>query len=211
MGRGTLRRVRVGPALGGVALVALVAFGMVRGEFSAFVLGVGFVEVVAVLGLHILVNDAGQYSLAHGAFVAVGAFTAAHVAASMGPSLALIGLVAAALTGALTAAVVALPVLRLAGFAAAITTWLFAIAADRYLFTQSWFVGGQAGVDVAPFEVGPVALRTARAQLAFVAVVLALAIAATVRIRRSRFGHSLLAVRSNASMASALAPAMSEA
>lgn len=187
-------------AAGATAMVATVAFALLRGEFSSFVVGLGFVYLVAVLGLHVLLNDAGQISLAHGAFVAVGAFAAAHVVEGS-PGMLLVGLVAGAAAGAAAGAVVALPVLRLEGFVVAITTWLFAVAADRYLFTQSWFVGGAAGLEVTAPEIGPIVLDTARRQLVAVAVVAAIALGVVAAVRRSRFGRSLHAVRSNEAMA----------
>lgn len=195
---------RWSPAVGGLALVATVAIALGRGEFASFVIGLGFVYLIAVLGLHVLLNDAGQFSLAHGAFVAVGAFTAAQVAEGIGDRGLPVALVAGAAAGAAAGAVVSLPVLRLAGFTVAITTWLFAIAADRYLFTQQWFVGTQAGVALAPQRLGPVRLHTGRAELVTVAVIAVAAIAVTGRLRRSRFGRSLLAVRSNEAMAAAV-------
>jgi branched-chain amino acid transport system permease protein len=151
--------------------------------------------------LHLVVNDAGSMSLAHGSLVAVGAFTAAHLAGRGGFGLALVGsTVAAAGLGG----VVALPLLRMQGFTVAITTWLFAIAVDRFLLTKSWFVGEAAGLPLGEVRVGGVVLGEARSQLVVVCVVAAVMLWAAGRIRASRFGHALWAVRSNEAMASAV-------
>lgn len=188
--------------LGTATAVVVAAFA--AGEYAAFAIGLGFVYVVAACGLHLILNDAGQISLAHGTFVAMGAFAGAHVFESLGPSALPVALVAGAAAGAALGGIVALPVLRLQGFTVAITTWLFAIAADRFLFTQPWFVGEAAGVAIPTPTLPGLPLATARAQLVTVTVLTVLALLVTARVRRSRFGRSLYAVRSNEAMAASV-------
>lgn len=192
------------PLVAAAVLAAVMAAGAASGEFFAFVVGLAFVWMVAVTGLHLLLNDAGQISLAHGAFVAVGAFTAAHVAGALGSGGLLPALAAGTVAAAAAGGLVSLPVLRMQGFAVAITTWLFAIAADRFLFTQPWFVGETAGLTLPLLALGPVRLVTARAAMLFTGIVAACAIAAGAAVRSSRFGRSLAAVRSNEAMAASV-------
>jgi branched-chain amino acid transport system permease protein len=159
------------------------------------------VYAVAACGLHLILNDAGQISLAHGTVVAVGAFAGAHVFGTGGLPLAL---VAGGCAGAVVGALVSLPALRLHGFIVAVTTWLFAIAVDRFLFTQPWFVGEAGGLAVADASFLGVRLGSARAELVAAAVIALIATCVTVSIRSSRFGRSLLAVRSNETMAASV-------
>lgn len=187
-------------AAGAAVVVAAVA----AGEFASFVVGAGFVYAVAVCGLHLVLNDTGLISLAHGAFVAVGAFAAAHVFDAVGAQALPLALPAAAGAAAIVGALVALPVLRMQGFTVAITTWLFVIAADRFFFTQDWFVGEAAGLRIGVPALGPLELATARTTLVVVGLVAGAAIALSWRVRHGRFGRSLYAVRSNEAMAASV-------
>jgi branched-chain amino acid transport system permease protein len=187
--------------IAGIVVLGLGQAGGLGGEFTAFAIALGLVYVVAVLGIHVLLNDAGQVSLAHGAFVATGAFAAAHVQTALGANAFVVALLVGAAAGGAASGVVALPVLRLHGFTAAITTWLFVIAVDRFLFAQQWFVGPAGGVEVPAPRFASVDFSTSRSQLVLAMLVAGAAAAVAVRLRASRLGRSLLAVRSNEAMA----------
>lgn len=183
---------------------AVLAVALFASEFTAFSIGLGCVYAIAACGLHLILNDAGQISLAHGTVVGVGAFVGAQTFGALGASSLLLALAAGAAAGGAVGLVVALPVLRMQGFTVAITTWLFAIAVDRFLFTQPWFVGEAGGLSVATPNVLGIEVGSARAQMVVVAALAGVGLVITTRIRRSRFGRSLYAVRSNETMAASV-------
>ncbi len=99
------------------------------------------VALFALLGtsLVVLTGWGGQLSLAQAAFFGVGAFaTTAFVARGVVFPAAL---VEGTLVGVLVALVVALPALLVRGLFLGVTTLAFAVAADSWLFRQSFLVG----------------------------------------------------------------------
>ena len=121
-------------ALRGSALVAalLVAAGMPFNSDRVVVgqLTLVLVYAVAALGLNLLVGYSGQISLGHGAFFAIGAYTAATLIVKAGVPYLLTLPAAALLTFALGFAF-GVPALRLRGLYLALVTVALAIAAPR--------------------------------------------------------------------------------
>jgi len=96
-----------------------------------------FLPVFAMVGISLVVLTgwAGQISLGQFAFVGVGAVTAAKLFVDHGWDFWLT-LIAAALAGAVVAALVGLPAIRVQGLLLAVTTLALAAAAEGYLFVN---------------------------------------------------------------------------
>jgi len=123
---------------------ALAAFApLVVGDSSIADLAGGLYLACAAVGLAFTVGVAGLPLLAQGAFMAVGAVTAAHIGSTA------LGAAAGAVAGALAGAGVGAAFARLprAGFAAAtwIVSWLVAFA----LQSVGWPLGGAQGIVIA--------------------------------------------------------------
>jgi ABC-type branched-subunit amino acid transport system ATPase component/ABC-type branched-subunit amino acid transport system permease subunit len=127
----------------GAAIAAgLVALSLpfVLSEVRLAVLYSVIVIAMAALALDVLVARTGELSLAHAAFLGVGAFTAINIAGRGGSwVLAVLG---AVVTTALVATLVGLPSLRIRGLQVAIATLAFQEAAERYLFNRSDVTAG---------------------------------------------------------------------
>src|SRR5262245_54540550 len=107
------------------------------------------VYAIAVLGLNLLTGFNGQISLGHGAFFAVGAYTAAILIDHAGwPALAT--LPAAALACFCVGALFGLPALRLEGHYLALATFALAIAVPQMLKYRhfEWFTNGVQGINI---------------------------------------------------------------
>ena len=116
-------------AIGGVGLYSLTLDNV---KLSILV-GV-IATAIAALGLDVLVARTGELSLAHAAFLGVGAFTAINVGGQGGPwYLAILAAVAAT---AAAATVAGLPSLRIRGLQIAITTLAFQEFAEKFLFSR---------------------------------------------------------------------------
>lgn len=159
---------------------------------QAIVLTVIFLSITVITGF------AGEISLCQGTFAAIGAFTVYQLASSMGVSVLVampIGGVIAAGVGAL----LALPVLRLAGVWLSIATLAFAYFFDSVMVKFSWVGGGSKalseGTRVPRPTLGVVNLTDDRAFLALCIVVLGLVAAAVVAIRSGTVGQTLRALR----------------
>ena len=126
-------------------------------DFTVFQVNLMLVYAIAILGLNVLTGYGGQISLGHGAFYAIGAYTAAilmeHAQLSAYltlPIAALISLVAGILVG--------FPALRLAGHYLALATFALAMAIPQLLKYDAFehYTGGVQGLVLmkpeVPFE-----------------------------------------------------------
>src|SRR5690242_15261452 len=159
MAAGNLPRARIAPGKW-AALAALFAvlcgLPFVLSNFSVFQLTLVLVYAIVLLGLNMLTGYNGQISLGHGAFYAIGAYTAAILMDRFGvpywltlPAAAAVCLVAGFLFG--------LPALRLEGLYLALATFALGVALPqllKYKGFESW-TGGVQGITIikpdAPF------------------------------------------------------------
>src|SRR5262245_28158609 len=88
-------------------------------EYYLSVANLVWVAVIGALGLNILVGYTGQVSIGHGAFMSVGAYTAANLATRLDSPWP-VNLLAGGLMAALVGAVVGIPSLRIKGLYLAI-------------------------------------------------------------------------------------------
>ncbi|MCW5770361.1 MAG: branched-chain amino acid ABC transporter permease [Rhodospirillaceae bacterium] len=152
---------------------------------------------VALIGLNIVVGLAGQLSLAHGAFFAIGAYATAILVVKTGMPfpLALIG------AGVMTMVIgffAGFPALRLKSHYLAVATLAFSVAVPPIANRWSALTGGSSGLDMGQIAV-PAWLPLGRDQYLFVlaAIVVAAAMAMARRVAASPFGAALSAIREN--------------
>ncbi|GEM34858.1 branched-chain amino acid ABC transporter permease [Nocardia neocaledoniensis NBRC 108232] len=183
-------------ATAAVVLVACAApFQLV--PFHTFQLAMAMIYAVTLLGLNLLVGHTGQISLGHGAFFAVGAYTAAVAMHQWDtPYLATLPL-AAAVTFALGFAL-GIPALRLRGLYLALVTLAIAVFLVPLLKRFDGLTGGSMGITVTKPQ-APLWTGLAEDQwLYFLALAVTLASFALVAgMLRSRVGRALHAVRDN--------------
>ncbi len=109
------------------------------------------ITAISALGLNLVYGYTGQFSLGHAAFYGIGAYAAALLTRTLGPSIwtLTLGIVAGAVVAGLVAFIVGLPILRLRSDYLAIATLGFGIIM-KVLFDNSDAVipmmGGSAGM-----------------------------------------------------------------
>lgn len=197
-----MRRPRTpAPTLGGWivggALLAAAVLAPGLGSYHVYVFALVAIQVMAVLSLNLLMGYAGQVSLGQAAFVGMGAFGAAQLAAWGVPFPATV-LVAATLTAG-AAAIVGLPSLRIRGLHLAVTTLAFGLAAELLLFSRPWDPAASMGVAVAR----PQLIASDRAFLEVTLVALVVVLVLDRNVRRSRIGRAFLAIRDREDIAPA--------
>jgi branched-chain amino acid transport system permease protein len=179
------------------------AVGMVMattmGNSSLLSYGKIFSIGIIALSLVPLVGFAGQISLCQLSFAGIGAIVMAHIGASGNP----LGVVAAMVVCAGVGGLVALPALRLSGIYLALATAAFAVLLDRWIYVLPNFSVGPVHIRI--FELGTVPVHplyllgvhfsSAESQMILAVVVFVLMSLVVVWIRRSAFGHRLLAIR----------------
>ncbi|XBO38094.1 branched-chain amino acid ABC transporter permease [Alsobacter sp. KACC 23698] len=193
------RRPAAGAAMTLLVVAALALAPLVLKNFFVFQLTMVLVYAIAILGLNLLTGFSGQFSLGHGAFYAIGAYTSAILMEHFGvgyawtlPAAGAVCFVAGFLFG--------LPALRLEGVYLALATFALAVATPQFLKLgpfEGWTGGVQGIVIVKPDA--PFGLPLSQDQWLFYFTLAAGAAlyAAARNIVASRSGRALMAIRDN--------------
>ncbi|MGH7755284.1 MAG: ABC transporter permease, partial [Vulcanimicrobiaceae bacterium] len=163
---------------GAVAVVALGLFPLVPGTsgiLSSFVIaGIVF---IAVLGLDVLMGFAGQVSLGHAAFVAIGGYAAA-IGTTRWHLPALLAILMGLAVSLVSAAVLSVVTVRLRGLYMVLATLAFGLLIDSLAVGLGDFTGGPSGITGIPhLSIGGF---TFGSQLANYELVLGLAVLGTI-------------------------------
>ena len=148
---------------------------------------------IVALGLMLLSGYTGQISLGHAAFLAVGAYTEAVLAAKGWPfplSMALAALLAGAV-----GVVVATPALRVKGIYLAIATMAFNIIVEEVLARWESVTGGGTGLQVGPLAMFGWKVTSEREMYYVALATAALATLGVVNLLRSPTGRAFVAIR----------------
>jgi branched-chain amino acid transport system permease protein len=178
-------------ALGALALPTLVT------ESTVNLAGVILVFAMVGVSLVVLTGWAGQVSLGPVAFLAIGAAVGGAVTSRLGWDL-LVALVVAGAVGSLVSIVIGLPALRIRGLLLAVTTLAFAQAVAVYLLNQSdfgWWLP-QGRLERGPL-LGLVPIESETQYYVFTLACLVAVLSVARRLRHSRVGRVMIAVREN--------------
>ncbi|MDE3113564.1 MAG: ABC transporter permease [Chloroflexota bacterium] len=186
-----------------VVLVAIAPF-LLAGTGLVASLVIAGVFVLSLLGLDLLMGYAGQVSLGHAAFMAIGAYATALLVVRGGvPPLAAtaIGLVLTLVVAIGVSGVVA----RLRGLYLALATLAFGLLVDSLLVGAADQTGGPSGLTGIPsFSLGTLSVDGDVADYYLVWIVVGVAALLLVDLARSDFGRALQAIRADQTAARAL-------
>jgi len=189
--------VRLARSLGLAALLALavaIPFGVSTSKVTLLaytaIYGIIAVSLVALTGW------AGQMSLGQFAFVGVGSATTGALLVHAHADF-LLALLAAAVVGAATAAVVGIPALRIPGLMLAVATMAFAVPVSTYLLDSTYFPVLNPAIVSAPVLFGHLSLRGWIAFYEFCLAMLVVSYLLARNFRRLRAGRAAVAVRDN--------------
>src|SRR5215471_5792972 len=166
-------------------------------DYRLFLVSTMMIAAIAVLGLNLLTGFNGQFSLGHGAFYAVGAYTAAILMDQVDfPYWAT--LPAAAIVCFIVGYLFGLPALRLEGHFLALATFALALAVPQIL-KYKWLeglTGGVQGIVLSKPEV-PFGLPITEDQWLYYycLIVMVLLYWAAANILNSRSGRAMMAIR----------------
>jgi branched-chain amino acid transport system permease protein len=182
----------------GVIAAALLFLFVVPYSFSPYMMTMAnlvLIAVVGAIGLDILVGYTGQISVGHGAFMSVGAYTAANLIVRLGLPFWL-AIPAGGLMAAVFGVVVGIPSLRIKGIYLAVATLASQFIIEWMINHITWISGGiEASIQVPPPKVFGVALVTPTELYFFLLFFVVLAIVATLNLMRSRIGRAFIAIR----------------
>jgi branched-chain amino acid transport system permease protein len=180
-----------------LVLLAACALPLVVSNYRTFQFTLALVYSIALLGLNMLTGYNGQISLGHGAFYAIGAYTAAILMDHFGvpywatiPVAAAVCLVAGFLFG--------LPALRLEGLYLALATFALAVSLPallKYHHLEQWTGGVQGIVIIKPDPPFGLPLNPDQWLYYFTLAITVLMFVLAWNILRGRMGRAMVAIR----------------
>jgi len=181
--------------VGALAVLFFVAIPLTLDQYYLSLANLVWISVIGALGLNILVGYTGQVSIGHGAFMSVGAYTAANLAIRLGSPWP-VNLLAGGLMAALVGSVVGIPSVRIKGLYLAIATLAGQLIIEWTINHVTFISGGvQASIDVPRPRLGSYVLSSQRQMYFFLLVFVVLAIVGTLNLIRSRVGRAFIAIR----------------
>jgi branched-chain amino acid transport system permease protein len=179
-----------------IALFPVVMQGKSSAYWSGMLIFAGIYVILAV-GLDLLMGYAGQISVGHAAFFAVGAYTSAVLTVKYGFSPLFAMFIGMILSGSLAWAL-GRPVLALKEYYLAMATLAFNEIVITLIVGFERITGGASGLrDIPPFRLFGLVLDNHVQYYYFVWIVVFLVIASAVAVIRSPFGRTLIAVHSD--------------
>ena len=182
-------------AVAALAALFIVLVPLAWGSYPISVVNLILIAIVGALGLNVLVGYTGQISIGAGAFMSVGAYTAANLVAHLHAPF-WIALPAGGLMAALIGTIVGIPSLRIKGIYLAIATLAAQLIIEWTINHVQWISGGvQASIQISRPSVFGVQLVSERQIYCFLLFFVVLAIVATLNLVRSRIGRAFIAIR----------------
>jgi branched-chain amino acid transport system permease protein len=184
-------------------IVAVVVMAPFLGDYALRILVTVVVYAMMALGTNIILGLAGQLSLCHAAFFAIGAYASALLTARYGLNAwfaMAVGVVVACLAGAL----ISLVTFRVRGYYLALVTLAFAELIRITIGHWNGFTGGMMGVRaIPPLKLGLWAIDSPLSFLYLSVAIAVVALAVYDAIAYSMKGRALIAVRDDEMAAAA--------
>ncbi|MDY6793842.1 MAG: branched-chain amino acid ABC transporter permease [Actinomycetota bacterium] len=184
--------------LAAAVLIGLPQLKIIR-KGTLNVLTLALIWAIATMSLNLVLGYTGQASLAHGAFLGIGAYMFGIMTHRVGMNFWLSLLVACLMT-AIIGLLIGLPSLRTKGPYFAIVTLCFNVIVFEVFKNWTWLSGGYQGQKVPR----PTFLTERWARYYFALACLVLVILVVRQITKSLLGSSFIAIRSNENLAEAL-------
>lgn len=185
-----------------IAVLVLLPFVIPNPYIMDVAIRICLAAVVAI-GLNLLMGFAGQVSIGHAAFVALGAYASAILTGHFAwpPVLALpIG----ALGVGILAWLIAKPILRLKGHSLTMATLGLGIIINMVLINEVAWTGGPDGMPVGPMQIGNHALVGETAWYVLAATLLTLAVVVSLNLFSSPAGRALRALHGSETAAAVM-------
>ena len=176
-----------------ILILSLIFVPLFLNRYQLSILNEISITIIGALGLNLLIGYTGQLSLAHGAFVAIGAYSSGLITGILDMpfliSLPLSGLIAAGL-----GLIIGIPSLRLKGLYLALGTLAFGFVVEYIL--QHWdLTQGDLGMAVKRITIGPWTIKSQLQYFYFFTAFTVAFILITNNFVRSKIGRSFIAIR----------------
>lgn len=172
------------------------AFGIGANEYHFFILNLILVNLIAAVGLQLLVGFTGLLSLGQAAFMGVGAYTSALLITEVGCPFSL-SIICAGLVAALCGIIVGIPSLRIKGFYLMVATVAFQLVIEYIVVHWDDVTRGIRGIELPTPHLFGFSLETNQAFFLFLFILAVIMMWGAKNITRSKIGRAFIAVRDN--------------
>ncbi|MBR0828654.1 branched-chain amino acid ABC transporter permease [Bradyrhizobium manausense] len=176
------------------ALAGLIVLPIVATGYVVYLANLLLTFTVLCLGMHIVIGEAGQFSLAQAAFYGIGIYTSGLANTAFGWPFPL-SVLASGLVAALVGLCIGTLALRMRDIYLALATFAFGEAMQWVFLTWTSVTGGPNGLRIPPASLFGFEILSDRQAYPVVLAITLLMIWATIVIARSRLGRALRAVR----------------
>ena len=178
-------------------LAGLVALPLVvQNDYLLRLVNIGVVYAILAVSLNFVLGYAGQISLGHAGFFGIGAYTTAIMSHGASGLMFWPGLLAAGITAGLAGLIIGVPALRLKGHYLAFGTLGFGEIVRIVLFNWRDVTRGTDGISGIPApQLFGFEFDTDQKYYFLLLVALLLALAASFRTQRSKYGREFAAIR----------------
>jgi branched-chain amino acid transport system permease protein len=190
------RRAASATAIAGLVIAALVAVALpaFTTGYVIYIANLLLVFVVLCLGLHIVIGETGQFSMAHAAFYGIGIYASALANRAVDLPYPFAMLFGALVAGAVGLFIGALA-LRMRDIYLALATFAFGEAMQWVFANWDSVTNGPNGLRISPARFGSLEILSDKQAYPFVVLFCVLMIGLTILISRSRLGRAFRAVR----------------
>lgn len=157
---------------------------------------------IASVGLMLLTGYAGQISIGHAAFFAIGAYTSSILTKEGLPFL--LAFPAAGLMAGIAGIIIGLPALRLSGLYLAIVTLGFSFIVEEIILRWESLTRGSFGMMVGPPSIGSLSLDTEKSYYYLALILLIFTLVIAKNILRSPTGRAISEIRDSEVAAQAM-------
>jgi branched-chain amino acid transport system permease protein len=196
-------RIISGGALAVVLALIAVALPFVTSGYVIYIANLLLVFTVLSLGMHIVIGEAGQFSLSHAAFYGLGIYTAGLLNNAFGLPL-ILNIIVGGLVAGLCGLAIGFLSLRMRDIYLALSTFAFGEAMQWVFLNWTPVTGGPNGLNFQPAHLFGFTFLSDKAAYPVVLILALLFIAATVVIHYSTLGRSFRAVRESEIAAAAV-------
>jgi branched-chain amino acid transport system permease protein len=187
-----------------LALLVIAGFALPRllPEYYLYIGNLLMMYMILALGLDILLGWTGQFAFAHIAFYGIGIYATALLNMRLGVPF-IFGMPIAAALAALIGFLIALPATRLRTVYLALATFAFAECAQWVFRTWDAVTRGPDGLRMSAPQIFGYVIGNDQQAMPVIAIILAVMLAATLYLVRSRLGRAFCAVRDSEHVAAA--------
>lgn len=178
----------------GVFILSL--FGIGANEYHYFIGNLILVNLIAAIGLQLLMGFTGLLSLGHAAFMGVGAYTSALLITRLGFPF-ILAIFMAGLIAALFGIIVGIPSLRIKGFYLMVATLAFQFVIDYLIIHWDGLTRGIRGIEMPTPSIFGLSLEEHKVFFLFTFVLTIFMMWGAKNITRSKIGRAFIAIRDN--------------